>query len=222
MRLIVIGLLLALSACGNDVVDEDDGYVPVPWTGDGHHVDDAPDAPAVDDDPVDDEGPVDEGPVDEEPVDEPPPPPDPDNWPAGWSEREVRMLELVNEMRTNGGDCPSGHYGPRSPLVMNPALRTAARLHSKDMADQNYFDHNGLDGSDPWRRMADAGYDAQPVGENIAAGNAAAEDAFDQWVNSDGHCRNMMSSNATEIGVGMAQNDASQFGAYWTQTFGAR
>lgn len=134
----------------------------------------------------------------------------------------MRMLELVNVMRTNGGDCPSGHFGPRSPLVMNTALRTAARLHSKDMADQNYFDHNGLDGSDPWSRMADAGYDAAPVAENIAAGSASAEGAFDQWVNSDGHCVNMMSSNATEIGIGMAQGDASTYGSYWTQTFGAR
>ncbi len=121
----------------------------------------------------------------------------------------------------SGGDCPSGHYGPRGALSANAALTTAARLHSKDMVDNDYFDHNSLDGASPWDRMYAAGYDAQAIGENIAAGNAEAEATFSQWVNSDGHCRNMMSDQATEIGIGYADG-GGRYGAYWTQTFGSR
>jgi uncharacterized protein YkwD len=68
--------------------------------------------------------------------------------------------------------------------------------------------------------MAEAGYEASPVGENIAAGNGTAEATFTQWVNSPGHCQNMMTGNANEIGIGVFFGGG--YGAYWTQTFGAR
>lgn len=237
MRGILLGVTLALTAgiaCGpaDDDVDGD-GYEPVPWRGAGS--DDADDADDADDDAddVDDVTDDDDAPIDppDAPIEEPEeaeepeapaePTPDPDGWPDGWSAREQRMLELVNAMRASGGDCPSGHHDARAPLTSNPALRTAARLHSKDMVDQDYFGHDGLDGSSFVSRIYAAGYDAQAIGENIAAGNAEAEATFSQWVNSDGHCRNMMSGQATEIGIGYADG-GGRWGAYWTQTFGAR
>jgi uncharacterized protein YkwD len=103
---------------------------------------------------------------------------------------------------------------------MDPALRTAARLHSEDMAAEGYFSHTGRDGSSPWSRIAAAGYTAQPTGENIAAGNSTAQATFEQWRNSDGHCRNMISTSSNEIGIGYAPGGG--YGHYWTQTFGAR
>lgn len=68
--------------------------------------------------------------------------------------------------------------------------------------------------------MAEAGYTGQPSSENIAAGNRSAAATFEQWRNSDGHCRNMMTQSANEIGIGHA--GGGSFGSYWTQTFGAR
>ena len=130
------------------------------------------------------------------------------------------MLRLVNQFRATGGDCPSGTFGPRPALRMDPALRRAARLHSADMAEHNYFDHSSQDGRSPWQRMGEAGYTGQPAAENIAAGNHTAASTFEQWRRSDGHCRNMMTQNANEIGVGYAEGGS--FGSYWTQTFGAR
>lgn len=226
MRRAVVFSFFALAGCGDAVVDEGSGgsYRPVPWTGGpGTDADEPVDEPIDEPDaPVDEpDVPVDE-PIDD-PVDEPVDEPvvDGDGWAPGWAGLEDQMLVLVNEMRRNGGDCPSGHYGPRPELVMNSTLRTAARLHSKDMADNNYFDHNSRNGDSPWDRMGAAGYDAQPVGENIAAGGATAASTFQQWVNSDGHCRNMMSQNSNEIGIGYA-NGPAQYVHYWTQTFGAR
>lgn len=83
------------------------------------------------------------------------------------------------------------------------------------MADNDYFDHNSRNGDSPWDRIGAAGYTAQAIGENIAAGNGSAADTFEQWVTSDGHCQNMMSQNATEIGVGYVNGNAS-YGHYWT------
>lgn len=105
---------------------------------------------------------------------------------------------------------------------MNDQLRLAARLHSKDMADRDYFDHSSLDGKSPWDRMEAAGYQGFGVGENIAAGNDTAEDTFQQWLTSPGHCSNMMARDTQEIGVGYAYNARASFGHYWTQTFGSR
>lgn len=143
-----------------------------------------------------------------------------DSWPSDWASREDAMLVLVNELRASGTVCGARNYPSVPALAMNAELRSAARLHSQDMAEQNYFDHNSLDGRDPWDRIRDSGYAGFGVGENIAAGGASAEAAFQQWVNSPGHCSNMMSSDAREIGVGYAFGANSTYGHYWTQTFG--
>ena len=46
------------------------------------------------------------------------------------------------------------------------------------------------------------------------------------WYNetppNDGHRRNILNCALTEIGVGYANNSASQYGTYWTQDFGER
>jgi uncharacterized protein YkwD len=109
-----------------------------------------------------------------------------------------------------------------SPLDADAALTHAARLHAYDMGDKQYLDHNSLDGKDPWERMADAGYDGSPYGENIAAGSDNADGTLEQWLTSDGHCRNLMSAEATEMGLGYAFVDNSPYGHYWVQVLGTR
>lgn len=141
-------------------------------------------------------------------------------WPADWAQLENEMVPLVNAQRAQGANCGGQQMPPVGPLTMNPELRVAAQLHSQDMAEQNYFDHTSLDGRSPWQRMSAAGYRGQAGGENIAAGNATAQATFTQWLNSPGHCRNMMSGNFSEIGVGYAFGANSQYRHYWTQTFG--
>lgn len=143
-------------------------------------------------------------------------------WPAAWSAAEAEVFRLVNEARSQGATCPSGPTPATHPLVWNDELALAARLHSLDMAEQGYFSHTSLDGRSPWDRIADAGYTGAAVGENIAAGSSTAAQAFGGWMSSDGHCRNIMSSDSNELGVGYAALESSPWGHYWTQTFGAR
>ena len=126
---------------------------------------------------------------------------------------------MVNAQRMIGGDCGGVMVAPSGPLRMNAELRQAARLHSQDMADNNYFDHRGLDGSDFSIRASRANYRGFAAGENIAAGTATAETSFRQWMNSPGHCQNMLRARFTEIGVGHAEGDG-QYRHYWTQVFG--
>ena len=88
------------------------------------------------------------------------------------------------------------------------------------MAEQNFFAHESPDGRSPFDRMEAAGYAGSPRSENIAAGNDTAEDTLDQWLNSDGHCANIMDTLATELGVGFTENEAATYRTFWVQNFG--
>ena len=83
-----------------------------------------------------------------------------------------------------------------------------------DMSLNNYFSHTNLDGESPGDRVDLAEYNWSRWGENIAAGQVSPQHVVDAWMNSDGHCANIMSPNFTEIGVGFHEVN------YWTQVFG--
>lgn len=147
----------------------------------------------------------------------------PMKWPDPLSQWEDEVVTLVNAARATGGDCRTqGEFGPSKPLTVNASLHCAARVHSKDMADRNFFDHTNPDGEDPFDRMAEAGYGSyQQQGENIAAGTMTAKDTVDGWLASDGHCANMLNPSYSEIGVG-AYEGAGDYVFYWTQNFATK
>lgn len=147
----------------------------------------------------------------------------PMKWPEPLPTWESEVVDLVNAARATGGDCGTmGQFPPSAPLTVNPSLHCAARVHSKDMADRDFFDHTNPDGEDPFDRMARAGYGSYAFqGENIAAGTMTARDTVDGWLASDGHCANMLGSHYKEIGVG-AYEGAGEYVFYWTQTFGTK
>ena len=129
---------------------------------------------------------------------------------------EDEILTIVNQHRAAGATCGGQAMAAVPPLTMVPSLRCAARVHTKDMVDRGYFDHTNPDGEQPWDRMERAGYTWSSAGENIAAGNGTAVATMGQWMNSAGHCRNIMSADYTDIGVGHVEA-----AAMWTQVFGA-
>jgi len=128
------------------------------------------------------------------------------------------VLEFTNKARALRQDC--GIYGfksPVGPLQLEEHLSIAAQGHAEDMAANNYFEHEGLDGRSPGERATDAGYPGQ-AGENIARGQASPEEAVIAWTESDGHCTNMMTDDYKELGVGYAVSSDGQ--KYWVQLFG--
>lgn len=96
-------------------------------------------------------------------------------------------------------------------------LRAAARGHSQDMADHDYFSHTGRDGSSFVDRARAAGHPS-PAGENIAYGYATPTAVMNGWMNSDGHRRNLLNCSHQSIGVGLAYDSNGR--PYWTQVFG--
>jgi uncharacterized protein YkwD len=142
-------------------------------------------------------------------------------WDPAWVQLELDILDLVNQRRAEGANCGSeGSFGAAPPLTMHPALRCAARKHSKDMHERSFFDHTNPSGESPWDRMGQAGYTYSSAGENIAGGSPDAAGTMQQWMGSDGHCANIMSPNFEEIGVGYYPG--GEWGTLWTQAFGAQ
>lgn len=143
---------------------------------------------------------------------------------ADWSEAQGRIEEqvvvLVNERRAAGARCGGQSFGATGPLTMDSTLRCAARVHSLDMVTRGFFGHDNPDGEDPFDRMQQAGYRFSTAGENIAAGQDTPEAVVEGWMESSGHCSNIMNPDFTEIGVGYVQTDAAEYPHYWTQVFG--
>mmetsp|Transcript_125783 Transcript_125783/g.221469 ORF Transcript_125783/g.221469 Transcript_125783/m.221469 type:complete len:370 (-) Transcript_125783:39-1148(-) len=135
------------------------------------------------------------------------------------SAKEWEHYLLVNKARKNGFSCPGGKtYSPNaSPLAFDCRLWKASQLHSQDMADQNYFSHISKDGRTPFDRARAQGISGN--GENIAAGRPSAADVLNQWLKSDGHCRNIGNPGFKMFGVGYGHNAKARYRHYWTQMF---
>ena len=86
------------------------------------------------------------------------------------------------------------------------------------MVDRDFFSHVNPDGDLPWDRMEFAGYNWSAAGENIAGGQNSPAAVVNAWMNSDGHCANIMNPNFEDIGVGYYPG--GDYGHYWTQVFG--
>jgi uncharacterized repeat protein (TIGR01451 family) len=126
----------------------------------------------------------------------------------------LQVINLVNQERVNAG-C--------APLAFNQQLTAAAQGHSTDMALNDFFSHTGSNGSSPWERIDDTGYQWSYAAENIAAGYTTPQAAVNAWMNSDGHRANILNCILEDTGVGYyyLANDTgdTNYHHYWTQVF---
>lgn len=121
---------------------------------------------------------------------------------------EKEILDLTNSFRARNG---------LSALSWSEAASTSAKLHSEDMAKNNYFNHTGLNGSTPGDRMKAQGISYRSNGENIIGGYGNALFSSNGWMNSSGHRSNMLNKSFTYLGVGYALGGT--YGNYATQNF---
>jgi uncharacterized protein YkwD len=134
----------------------------------------------------------------------------------------AEVLRLTNAARAKPRTCGERQLGAAPPLRWANELGAAALVHSRDMAQRNYFDHRGSDGSDVGDRAKRAGYPWRRVGENVAAGQGSATQAVSAWLSSPSHCANLMNRDFAEMGAAYALNTGSDSVIYWTQVFGTR
>ena len=113
---------------------------------------------------------------------------------------EQAIFNKVNEERTKAGVAP---------LTYNTTMEKYARIKSQDMGDNNYFSHTDLSGNYITTQMKADGVTYKAWGENIAYiggvtdPTALANQFMTNWMNSQGHKENILSTNFSSIGVGV-------------------
>ena len=166
-----------------------------------------------------------EPPVQEPPVNEPETPTQQNPPPASSGCQpdadEQLMLQLVNDARSESRQCGNTAYAATQALSWNCDLEAAALAHTQDMITNNFFDHTGSDGLNVGDRVTTAGYQWRTVGENIAAGYPTEESVMQGWLDSPGHCANIMNPAFLEFGSAMILTDTADYSSYWTQVFAA-
>jgi uncharacterized protein YkwD len=132
---------------------------------------------------------------------------------------DARVLELVNAARKQPRRCGDSEMAAVPPLSLSRTLSEAALRHARDMAEHSMFRHRGSDGSQPADRVSAAGYRWRAVGENIAAGQSSAEEVVESWLDSPGHCVNIMGGQFQEMGVAFELAPKGKPSIYWAQEF---
>ena len=120
------------------------------------------------------------------------------------SKVEQKVVELTNDEREANG---------LSRLPSDSTLQQAARIRSRELYENNHFDHTRPNG-DSWATVLtdDLGYEFHHAGENLASveyndpnGTYAYDAAYwvDGWINSPPHHENMLRDTYTKMGVGI-------------------
>lgn len=133
------------------------------------------------------------------------------------TDRKREMLSRINEARSQARQCGNQRFAAVEPLAWNCTLEAAAEAHSQDMAENDYFSHTGPEGVGIQQRVSNRGYVWRAVGENIAAGQASIAAVVSGWLESPGHCSNIMNEAFTEMGMAKADDPGSMYSPYWTQ-----
>ncbi|WP_338524486.1 CAP domain-containing protein [Pseudomonas batumici] len=137
-----------------------------------------------------------------------------------WQAEGQKLLEQINSARRQPRQCGGQAFAATTPLAWNAVLAGAAEGHTRNMANNNFFDHKDRDGRTPGDRAELAGYNGQLIGENIAAGQDTVRKVVDGWLSSPGHCANLMNPQFRELGAAYAVDPKSDSGIYWTAMFG--
>lgn len=141
----------------------------------------------------------------------------------------------------------TNHYRKQHGLKMlsfNVELGDIARAHSQDMAASNYFSHTNLRGEEPTQRAERANFHCniylgnfwylKGISENIWQGwtysytvggvpggfstmDQLAQTAVDDWMNSPGHRKNILTEFWESEGIGVAITEEGK--VYATQNF---
>lgn len=152
---------------------------------------------------------------------------DQDGHPS-WAEREVHLWTNAARVDPEAfgreyqlGGCSTAIFSPdelipKDLVYHDPALNLIARVHSRDMRDNNFFSHSSSDGTGMNARVAPV-YGNDDVSENIARGQADGRSAvLSSWMcSTSGHRANIMSERWSELGAGVVAS-------FYTQNFGGK
>lgn len=87
-------------------------------------------------------------------------------------------------------------------LTWDTKLAAIALGHSADMVSRHFFSHINPDEKNPSERLLESRLDYSSAAENLVRGAKTAQQAFEAWLGSSGHRKNMLDTRFTRHGVG--------------------
>ncbi len=101
------------------------------------------------------------------------------------------------------------------PVSVNAKLTRLAADQARRMAQTDTLDHR-LPGQTSFkRRIAQGGYHAALVAENVGAGYQSLETAIARWQASPSHDANLLLPEIKEIGIAVAHVPEGRYTSYW-------
>jgi len=126
------------------------------------------------------------------------------------------VLQSVNAARSVTRRCGTTDHPAAPPLKWQTQVEQAALTQAQFLQQNNLFSHTGANGSSVGDRVTATGYVWQTVGENIAAGFPDLDSVVQGWLDSPGHCVNVMNPAFVDLGVVLLQGTASNtYRNYW-------
>ncbi len=124
------------------------------------------------------------------------------------------ILTAINDLRTDGCFCGNEEVRAVPALMWDQRLADIALNYAIHLKNNNengddaymFMSHVGIDGSTVETRLADAGYVAKDVVENIAYLRGNENLVIDHWLNNPLSCNNIMSRKMNVMGAARAGN----------------
>lgn len=127
-----------------------------------------------------------------------------------------RLLDAMNATRAVARRCGTIDYAATGPLKWDARTEQAALEQAQYLQQSNLFSHAGANGSSVGDRLTSTGYVWSTVGENIAAGYTDVGAVMQGWIDSPGHCANLMNPNYVDLGVAVVSGTSSNtYRTYW-------
>ena len=157
----------------------------------------------------------------------------PHNIPKLSNQDKEAYLTAINNARATARGCgEKGYFHETAPLVWSEELYKSAYEHSQDMANSNHYGHNGSGTEADWTGFKEnkqsnhqeriESYDSRLAtysSENIAGGAKTIAQVVNLWLESDGHCANIMNPELDQLGMAMVEKENTDYIYYWTQNF---
>ena len=129
---------------------------------------------------------------------------------------EERALALVNAARATARSCGATTHPAAPPMRWDTRTVQASRAQAEYLQQNNAFSHTGANGSTVGDRLTATGYAWSTVGENIAAGHLDLPAVVQAWIDSPGHCANIMNANFVDVGIALVPGtSANTYRTYW-------
>ncbi len=128
----------------------------------------------------------------------------------------------LNDVRARGIACRSG--ATASPLAWSERLADAAQTQAREMARLDRLSHRDGRNQGLGERVRAVGYVLGTAVENVAVGYPSLDDVVDAWLDSEGHCENIMNAAVLEFGLACVDAGATaapEDGRYWALVLAA-